>query len=300
MIIFASLTISVCLIGWWKKTWPRDDYKELLTLTIISLGGNIPEFRMMLPGPDHHARWMSKVIYILKIKLLMGVFRLSEEEKHQVTDLSKYILIFYVKHWLQSPLPSSSARNDLVFMANMGKQRFQVSPSITFSVLQSCYRHLWYLVPQTVVFALADTGLSDSQKQGMAMKLHSCERTTVMPGKPQFPPVVFSGEDFGLPDMASFVTSDSWLLFDILGLTGTQDWLTIPPNLWPNFVEFRKLRDFVMNVSVCNDLAERGVALITRYINMAESEEQRQALLQVVELHRSLVTNCNKDSLKKC
>ena len=55
-----------------------------------------------------------------------------------------------------------------------------------------------------------------------------------------------------------------------------------------------------MNVSVCNDLAERGVALITRYINMAESEEQRQALLQVVELHRALVTNCNKDSLKKC
>ena len=175
-----------------------------------------------------------------------------------------------------------------------------MSPIITFSVLQSCYRHLWYLVPQTVVFALADTGLSDSQKHGMAMKLHSCERTTVMPGKPQFPLVVFSGEDFGLPDMASFVTSDSWLLFDILGLTGTQDWLTIPPNLWPNFVEFRKLREFVMNVSVCNDLAERGVALITRYINMAESEEQRQALLQVVELHRSLVTNCNKDSLKKC
>ena len=100
--------------------------------------------------------------------------------------------------------------------------------------------------------------------------------------------------------MSDFVSSDSWLVFDMLGLTGSQDWLTVPPNLWENFCEFRKLREFAENISVCNDIAERGVALITGFINMAESEEQKQALLQVVEHHRALVTNTNKSSLMLC
>ena len=30
-----------------KKTWPRDDYKELLQLTIICLGGHITGFHFM-------------------------------------------------------------------------------------------------------------------------------------------------------------------------------------------------------------------------------------------------------------
>ena len=54
------------------------------------------------------------------------------------------------------------------------------------------------------------------------------------------------------------------------------------------------------NISVCNDIAERGVALITAYINKAQSEEQRQALLQVVEQHRDMVTTTTKSDLKKC
>ena len=89
-------------------------------------------------------------------------------------------------------------------------------------------------------------------------------------------------------------------MFDLLGLTGSHDWMTIPANLWENFQDFRKFQIFAENTSVVNDVAERGVALISAYINMAQSEEQRQALLQVVEFHRSQVTNTKKSSLKKC
>ena len=98
--------------------------------------------------------------------------------------------------------------------------------------------------------------------------------------------------------MSSFVTSDSGLVFDLLGLTGVLDWLTIPAVHWENFSQFKKVKEFAQNISVCNDIAERGIALISSYINKAESEEQRQVLLQVVEQHRELVKNTNKDSLK--
>ena len=283
-----------------KKTWPRADYKELLELTIICLGGDIPGFKFRLPGPDHHARWMSKVIYLLKLFLLLNMFKMSEDEKIQVVEVSKYILILYVKHWFESPLPTAAARNDLTFMVNVLKYRVMVKPSISFSIMQSCYRHLWYLVPQTVVFALADPGLPDYQKERMAKKLHSLERTNIQKGKPEFPVIDFTGEELKLPDMSAFVSSDSWLVFDLLDLTGSQDWLTIPPSLWSNFQEFRKLKEFSENISVCNDIAERGVSLITSFINKTESEEQRQALLQVVEHHRAMVTDTKKSTLKLC
>ena len=51
-----------------KNTWPRADYKELLVLTIVCLGGVIPGFEFRQPAPDHHARWMSKAIYIIHLE----------------------------------------------------------------------------------------------------------------------------------------------------------------------------------------------------------------------------------------
>ncbi len=48
----------------------RDDYRELLELTMIFLGG-IPKngISFHIPGAVSHARWMSKAIYAFKIFL---------------------------------------------------------------------------------------------------------------------------------------------------------------------------------------------------------------------------------------
>ena len=42
--------------AWQRNTWPRCDYRELLELVIIYLGGSVPNFSFKLPGADHHAR----------------------------------------------------------------------------------------------------------------------------------------------------------------------------------------------------------------------------------------------------
>ena len=112
----------------------------------------------------------------MKIFLLLNIFKMSDEEKSQIEEVATFVLIFYVKSWFESPLPAAAARNDLSFMMNVVRYRQTTRPKIIMAVLQSCYRHLWYLAPQTVVFALADRDLSDDQKERMARKLHSCER----------------------------------------------------------------------------------------------------------------------------
>ena len=100
--------------------------------------------------------------------------------------------------------------------------------------------------------------------------------------------------------MAALVTSDSWLVFLLLGFDGPQDWLQAPASFWHLFEEFRKLEEFANNISVVNDIAERGIHLMSDYISHCESEEQRQALFQCVEYHRALVPDTTKKSLKNC
>ena len=283
-----------------KNTWPREDYRELLRLAIVCLGGDVQGFQFLLPGPDHHARWMSKVIYNLKMKLLSKIFKMSDEEKRKVEEVSNFVLVFYIRYWFESPLPAVAARNDLTFMVQVMRYKEVAKTKVIWEVLQSCYRHLWYLVPQTVIFALVDENLQACQREAMARKLHGVKRDRIEMGKPVFPFIDLRQTDLGLPDMSCFVDTNSWLVFDLLGLEGPQDWLIIPSTLWDKFAEFRKLQEFVRNISVCNDVAERGVALMTQYIDTAQSEDQRQALLQVVEFHRSLIKDTNKSSLKLC
>ena len=72
----------------------------------------------------------------------------------------------------------------------------------------------------------------------MAVVLHSMERKVMKTGKPQFP-VLSHGPTAARKDMASLVTSNSWLVFNILGLDGPQDWLLTPATSWYLTSEFQ-------------------------------------------------------------
>ena len=117
-----------------EKKFARNDYLELLQLCVLYLGGTVPNFSFRLPGADHHARFMSKGIYWLKIKLLQNSFCLplppakkdpKKEQKivtwHDVTEMANFLAIFYVKFWFLAPLTTEAARNDLEFYSLLYK-----------------------------------------------------------------------------------------------------------------------------------------------------------------------------------
>ena len=62
---------------------------------------------------------MSKEIYYLKIRLLSNIFELSSEQQEEVDQVTEFSVLFYIKYWLQTPLPSSAARIDLEIMAHV-------------------------------------------------------------------------------------------------------------------------------------------------------------------------------------
>ena len=145
-----------------------------------------------------------------------------------------------------------------------------------------------------ITVALCDSGLCDEEREQLAKAIQSQPRGEVMPGKPKFPDMVWPD---ARPSVAYFVTKDSWLIFDLLELSG--EFMSVPCQFWSNFGEYRKLEEFCLNIPTLNDSAERGCHMITEYMNKVHSEEARQDLLQCVQFWRSIMPDLSKESLAK-
>lgn len=100
-----------------KKTL-RADYYELLELSLLFLGGKLSKKSNQVtfhpPGATHHARWMSKAIYSLKIFLFRKQFKgLPSKELRGLRIVNVFIIRFYLKLWFQSTKPHRAANLDL-------------------------------------------------------------------------------------------------------------------------------------------------------------------------------------------
>ena len=69
---------------------------------------------------------------------------------------------------------------------------------------------------------------------------------------------------------------------------------------WETQASYRKFRDFVHNLTIVNDPAERGVGLVKQFIASFQNEKSCQENLLAVSKHRKLVKkNSKKTSLAK-
>ena len=154
--------------------------------------------------------------------------------------------------------------------------------------------HLWYLTGQMVPLGLCDTSLGDDEREELAKAILSHPRQNIELGRPKVPDMMWPGVR---PSLAYFVTANSWLVFDLLQLTG--EFLSVPCSYWPNFGEYKKLEEFCLNLPSVNDSAERGCHLITEFMNQVHSDEARQDLIQCVQYWRKLIKpDFYKKSLK--
>ena len=73
-------------------------------------------FMVKAPGARPHARWMSKVIYFLKIVLFRK--QLTEALPHDrleiITNLAIFLCLNYVESWTISSVALDAAKNDLM------------------------------------------------------------------------------------------------------------------------------------------------------------------------------------------
>ena len=254
-----------------KNTFPKEDYRELIELTFVYLGGKLParKFFLRQPGAMHHARFMSKAIYLLKMELMTERISVTVEERRQIHQMVQFIALFYAKYFLRSRIAVFSPQDDLKFLSSMISYRDE-DPDLAIPVIASIKRHLWYLSEELVVLALFNEELGSFTRSVMAQKLFSIPRPDVFKvGKPKYPTI----DDNNLPLLSSLLGPRSWLIFSLLGLTNSQDWLQLPPKYWDLISDYRVARDFCFNLQVVNDCAERAIKLVEDFSRITKDEE---------------------------
>ncbi|KAK0041420.1 hypothetical protein Bpfe_029139 [Biomphalaria pfeifferi] len=157
VIRFAETTLAI--------SQPRDDYEELLELTIIFLGGSPPKgIRFKAPGALHHARWMAKIIYGLKIWIFKSQFKLKASEEKALVTFYLFVVEVYVEAWFQAPFSVYAPANDLHLLGQLTSYK---NPTICEATSVAFRRHLWYLSELLVCFAFFDerVGLEERRER---------------------------------------------------------------------------------------------------------------------------------------
>lgn len=133
---------------------PRDDYQEILHLSLLFLGAQYPGKAIRAPGPTHHARWMGKAIYALKLFLFRTQFQMTARQLSNVTDLALFVSLVYVRYWNEAPVGIRAPYNDVELLSVL---TIYPNKPVADKAHAAISRHLWFLSEHLVAFAFLMT-----------------------------------------------------------------------------------------------------------------------------------------------
>lgn len=272
---------------------PRDDYREFLQLTKLFLGEKDANIRIRAPGAFHHARWMAKAIYCIKIFLYRDEFKLTAKEKKSITDLSIFIVRVYVEAWFTAPFPHKAPYHDLQFIKNLINYKV-IDSDLSQATVSKIKNHLWYLTHEACALAFFDDDISVEVKKCMVKALE--QEDSLEKGDKRVK--LNSINEIENKDICDFISKSTLNFFKRLRLS--TDFLSKNPQNWKDIDEYKTNLNIVKNLKVVNDTAERGIKLIDEYNKiLTKNEEQRQFILQTVSEYRKKFKNVTKDTVVK-
>ena len=154
-------------------------------------------------------------------------------------------------------------------------------------------RHLWYLAQHTVVFCLFDPETSDVEKREVDRAIVCTPHpATIQLGKPHMPVLMPAN-----PSLASFVGTDSWKLWELLGVGHA--WLRQPVHRWSRSNDYNVAEQFVLGLTVVNDGAERCVCTITDFAQATGDYIYQEDILLIGNSHREVFQDLQKAALAR-
>jgi hypothetical protein len=221
-----------------EESFPREEYRDFLELTLVYLGVPVFPFAFRKPGRSvivihsvfscwyifslmstgahHHVRFMAYGIYYLKMQLISEKFQMSVKERRNVKRMADFVALFYTEAFLRSRLATLAPASDLKFLSHMNAFK-QVDEIAATAAIKSASNHLWYLCEELVVFSIFDRELPpDLRQQLLNRPLEFPRPNTFLSQKPKFP--TFDPSSIEYPrQLLDFVGPRSWLVFELLG-----------------------------------------------------------------------------------
>lgn len=271
-----------CLNELYSKQ-PRDDYREFLELTILFIGGEIPNTRkrntvrtFAPPGGCSNARWMMKAIYSLKIYLFRSEFHMSKQQIEGIREFCIFVSVLYIRDWFSCKSAIGAPNNDLKFIKNAIKYA-KIDEKVSNKVLDKMSNHLWYLTDESLGLAFFDSSVSIDEKRKMvkALKTNAIERKRIDSNSREMK------KEFKNKQLSDFVNANAMNFFNRFDISC--DFLNADPKTWHDREDYIDGLEICSKLQVVNDCAERGVQLFTKYNKFGtKNEEDMQYTLQVI------------------
>lgn len=271
---------------------PRDDYEEFLKLSKIILG-ETKGAKFRAPGAFNHTRWMAKAIYTLKMYLFRGQLDFVSEVEEKLRDVCIFIVKLYLKAWFTAPLAHKAPNCDLEFAKKVIEYE-KIDSDISDAVLDKIKNHLWYLTPENAALSFFDDEVSTDEKRKMVEAL--AKENSSNEGIKRLK--LSDLKDLQKKEISDFINTDSNHFFEWLELN--DEFLGEDPEDWDQSEAYKKSQSIVKKMKVVNDIAERGVKLISEYETiLTKDETQKQSILQNVAEYRTIFRNFNKSTMRQ-
>lgn len=282
-----------------KNDFARADYKELLELTVIFLGGNLDGFKFRKPGSTSNVRWMSRALYFLKMQMFMKEFSVySRTEIAAIRDISIFIVRLYTKAFIGAWNPLGAPKQDLEFLKAIKSYR-SIDLRISNAVLRKFCTHAWYLHPETVALAFFDDNVSEAEKILMAEKLQRFTIVSFEEGEePPFRYFINPDEVSQTWQLDRFVDKFTIRFFERYDIDTS--FILKHPSEWESDQHYTRAKVMLKKLLVVNDIAERGVKLAAEFNNkLVLNEKLHQYLLLVVAHDRKTRGPLTKAGMKR-
>lgn len=274
----------------------RLDYKELLELSLIFIGEEVPNFKQFRsPGATSHARFMAKAIYDFKMFMFREAFHMTTKELNGIRSICIFLIRLYVRYWFDCVHAIEAPRRDLQFI----KDAIEYFDKKVSGVLLDKFRnHLWYLSEEAIGLAFFDSEVPLETKRKMIQALGSTSIEDEVPSPKRINASVEEMMLFLDKDLSHFVTPKTKASFHRLEIG--IDFLESDPSEWNDKDDFLSGLQICKNLSVVSDPAERAVKMITDFNRvLTHDEEDKQYLIQVNEHYRKMYPSHTKLSLMK-
>ena len=270
----------------------RDDYQEIVNLTLILLGAfpDNSSYTVRPPGSISHARWMAKILCEFKIVLfstqLIKLGLITEDEANSHKQLTLFLILYYVKPWMTATLASDAPVNDLILANSLRKMPSHLLRSYPLFKIKGdamktrLEEHLLYLSGELVVMSLFSDKLDEQQKNKCrkAMLSHYRENLDPVTGK-LITPLLSNSKS---TEISTLFGKESWRLLHLCRIKG-KSFLEKPASSWKDCSDYTMLKNIVKNFVVLNDVAERAVLLAKTLQNkLTKNSKLKNTLVNII------------------
>ncbi len=263
-----------------------------------------PEGRVTFhqPGANHHARWMAKAIYSLKIFLFRYQFDLTETEREGLKQVCIFILKHYLQNWFRCPIAAESPYQDLNFLKGVLLDK-SINSNLLPQIIKKFSNHLWYLSEESLGLAFFDASIPLEIKQEMVARLHleddeNDEEDVVVHQNAHkvLAKVDEITRSYLTKKFSDFVTRNSMNFFERFKIP--TDFLFQPVEQWVSLQSYKEGVGIVNQLKVTNDTAERTVQLMSGFVKLlSKNDTEWQEIVIVVDDYNKTYPNALKKDL---